>query len=321
VAEAFSVHVPRPGGPPVMELVAVPTNIKGNILFYRRDLLQRYQVPPPRNWEELKAACRKILPQEKGLKWGLLFHVTNFVNDFYPVFWGFGGNIANERGRVVLQHKDNLAAAVAALAEIRGMQGSISPGPRDLAQFEASGSLRQAFYRGEALFMINWNTRLNDLKEMIRKGEAKTAGGLVNLNQVGVAPIPSQMGKTHRYSNVGSFGWGVNRFAVTGPEVLANAKKFISLVAESEFQLLAAETLGQVPALESALKRVENPVVLQVYRDTFAVPDLRLKARPQSRLINNTLEKYLLQALAGQKSPEDAVQGILADLQGLRKDE
>jgi multiple sugar transport system substrate-binding protein len=321
VAEAFSVPIPRPGGAPVMELVAVPTHIKGNILFYRQDLLQRHQVAPPRTWDELRAACRKIMPQEKLLKWGLLFHTTNFMNDFYPILWGFGGQITNQRGRLVLQQKQNLAAAVAALTEIRGLQGSFSPGPKDLAQFEASGSLRQAFYRGEALFMINWNTRLNDLKEMIRKGEGRTAGSLTSLSQVGVAPLPCQTGQPHRYANVGSFGWGINRFAVTHPDVIANARRFLNLVGETEFQLLAAEVQGQVPALQSALKRLDQPEVLQVYRDAFSRPDMRLRPRPQSRRINNTMEKYLLEALTGQKSPEGAFQAILADLTGLKVDE
>ncbi|MBM4283876.1 MAG: extracellular solute-binding protein [Deltaproteobacteria bacterium] len=321
VAEAFSVAVPRPGGPPIQELVAVPTQIKGNILFFRQDLLQRYQVPPPRTWEELRAACRKILPLEKSLKHGLLFHYTNFVNDFYPILWGFGGRVIDDRGRLVLHRKGNLSAAVAALSEIRSLQGGIAPGPKELAQFEAPGSLRQAFYRGEALFMINWNTRLNDLKELIRKGEGRSPGALVNLNQVGVAPIPCQTGQPHRYANVGSFGWGVNRFAVTSPEVIADAKRFINLVADVEFQLLAARIQGQVPSLESALKRLEHPEVQQLYRDAFAVTDMRLRARPQSRRVNNTLEKHLLEAINGQRSPEGAFEEIIKELRGLKADD
>ena len=56
--------------------MAVPTNIRGNVLFYRRDLLERYHLAPPRTWEELKAICGKILPQEKPLKHGLILHST-----------------------------------------------------------------------------------------------------------------------------------------------------------------------------------------------------------------------------------------------------
>ena len=97
VAEAFSVSLTRITGQKGKELVAVPTYIKGNILFYRRDILKRYNLTPPRTWDELKAICRKVLPQEKSLQYGLLIHATNTLNDFYPILWGFGGRVNRSR--------------------------------------------------------------------------------------------------------------------------------------------------------------------------------------------------------------------------------
>jgi ABC-type glycerol-3-phosphate transport system substrate-binding protein len=307
VAEAFSLSLTR-------ELMAVPTSIKGNILFYRRDLLNRHQLAPPRTWEELRAICRKVMPQEKSLKYGLLVHPTNFINDFYPIFWGFGGQVLDGEGRLALAQDNNLSAWVAALTEVVNMQGTIAPGPKDLPQFEGTETLRRAFYRGEALFMINWNTRMQDLKEMIRKGEGKTPGGLSQIKQVGVAPIPCRGGQKHRYANIGSFGWGVNRFAVVNPRVIDQTKRFINLVTDEPSQILAAETLGQVPALKGALKKVANAEVLQVYQETFASPDMVLRPRPFSRRINNVLEKYLQEALYGRRTPAAATQAALKEL-------
>ena len=314
VAEAFSVASPRSPGRGAKELVAVPTYIKGNILFYRQDLLNRYKLAPPRNWEELKAICRNVMPQEKSLKYGLLLHPTNFMNDFYPIFWGYGGRVLDEANLLVAPLPDNLAAAVDALTDLRGLQGTVLPSPKELKQFEAPTTLRRAFYEGEALFMINWNTRLQDLKELILKGEGKAPGRLTAMDQIGVTPIPCRAGHPHRYSNIGSFGWGVNRFAVTHPRVIDLAKKFISLVADEQFQVLAAETLGQVPSLKSALAKVTNKEVLQVYRDAFASSDMVLRPRPQSRRINNVLEKYLGDVLYGQRSPQDAVAAAVKEL-------
>ncbi len=101
VAKAFSVKPPGATGKTAEELMAVPNSIKGNILFFRQDLLDKYKKSPPQNWDELKAICREILPREKSLKYGLIFHVTNFVNDFYPIFWGFGGNVQDENGNLI----------------------------------------------------------------------------------------------------------------------------------------------------------------------------------------------------------------------------
>ena len=314
VAEAFSVSLAPITGQPGKQLVAVPTYIKGNILFYRRDILKRYNLPPPRTWEELRAICRKVLPQEKSLKYGLLIHSTNTLNDFYPILWGFGGRVNDDAGQFVLPQKNNTAAFLAALKELVAMQGSIIPGPGALLQFDPGGSLRQAFYQGQTLFMINWSTRMKDLSDLIAKGQGVPQGRLANIGQVGVAPIPSQAGHPHRYSNIGSFGWAVNRFSVTDPVVIEHAKQFIGLVADEQFQLLAAETMGQVPSLIRALEKVTNKEVLQVYQDTFAQKDMVMRPRPHSRRINNVLEKVMNEGLFGRQTPEAALAAGIAEL-------
>ncbi|MFP3868058.1 MAG: extracellular solute-binding protein [Desulfobacteraceae bacterium] len=321
VANAFSVSVPQITGRPEPELMAVPTFIKGNILFYRQDLLSRYQQSAPRNWAELKAICQKILPQEPALKYGLIFHVTNFINDFYPVLWGFGGEVLDSQGNLELGRPETLAASIEALEEICAMSGTLAPSTGELKKFEAPRSLRQALYQGEALFMINWNTRMHDLKEMIQQGDQSTRAALTGLNQVGVAPIPCRRGHPHRYSNVGSFGWGVNRFAITDHQIMTMARQFIHLVTNDRFQVLAAETMGQIPALQSALPQIKNQQVWQVYQQTFAAADVVLRPRPQSRLVNNLLEKHLLAALYGQNSPRAALTAASVELKEVVRQE
>ena len=314
VAEAFSVSLTHITGQKGKQLVAVPTNIKGNILFYRQDILKRYNLAPPRTWEELRAICRKVLPQEKSLKYGLLIHSTNTLNDFYPIFWGFGGQVTNDDGQFVLPEKPNVEAFVAALKALIAMQGSIIPGPGAWKQFDPGGSLRQAFFQGQTLFMINWSTRMKDLGDLMAKGGGQPPGSLTSFSQVGVAPIPAQAGHPHRYSNIGSFGWAVNRFSVNDPVVIEHAKQFIGVVADEQFQLLAAETMGQVPSLVRALKKVTNKEVLQVYNDTFAQKDMVMRPRPHNRRINNVLEKVLDEALYGRQTPEAALAGAIAEL-------
>jgi multiple sugar transport system substrate-binding protein len=314
VAEAFSVSLAQITGRPGRQLVAVPTFIKGNILFYRRDILKRYNLEPPRTWEELRAICRKVLPQEKSLKYGLLIHTTNTLNDFYPILWGFGGRVNDDAGQFVLPQKTNAGAFLLALKTLIAMQGSIMPAPGALKQFDPGGSLRQAFFQGQTLFMINWSTRMKDLSDLIAKGQAHPPGSLASIGQVGVAPIPAQAKHPHRYSNIGSFGWAVNRFSVTDPEVIEFAKKFIGVVADEQFQLLAAETMGQVPSLIRALKKVTNKEVLQVYHDTFAQKDMVMRPRPHSRRINNVLGKVVDETLSGRQTPEAALAWAIAEL-------
>lgn len=315
VAAAFSSRPPGRSGRQALELMAVPSAIKGNILFYRRDLLARYRQEPPRTWEELKAICRLILPREKSLRYGVIFHSANFVNDFYPIFWSFGGQIFDDDGNLALMLPEMQAKAVAALEEVISWQGKIAPGPQELAKFAPPLSLRRSFLRGEALFMINWNTRLQDLKEMLAQ-DPPGPQGLSSLEQIGVAPIPG-MHPGARYSNIGSFGWGINRFAVTNYPVMVRAKEFLNLVVSDRVQLQLAERYGQVPSLLSALQQVQNPEVKHLYQGVFAAPGVILKARPHSRQINNILEKHLLLALRGQISAAASIQAAVQEIQAL----
>jgi multiple sugar transport system substrate-binding protein len=321
IAEAFSVTLPQVTGTADKKLVAVPPYIKGNILFYRRDLLKKYGMKAPRTWEELQAACRKIMSREPKLKYGLILHMTNFINDFYPILWGYGGEVMDGDGRLVLGERKNWEACKTALSELKKMQPDIIPGPEKIKLFSKNESLRQSFFQGEALFMINWNTRTYNLRSLIKKCLGSSGSCLTDFNQVGVAPIPCKQGHQHRYSNIGSFGWGVNRFSV-GPErfwVIDQAREFIKLVTHKRFQVLNAELYDQVPSLQQALAEVKNrklnPEVLKVYDNAFGVEDMRLRPRPYSRHVNNILEKNLVEVLLSERPPAEALDEALKELQ------
>ncbi len=321
IAEAFSVTLPQATGKADKRLVAVPPYIKGNILFYRKDLLKKHGVDVPRTWEEFRAACRKIMAREPQLKHGLILHMTNFVNDFYPILWGYGGKVVDADGRLVLGEPQNWEACLTALEDLKKMQPDIIPGPEKIKFFAGKESLRQSFFQGETLFMINWNTRTYNFRHLIKQCQASPNGCLSDFKQIGVAPIPRQQGHDHRYSNIGSFGWGVNRFSVGQDRVwvINRAREFIRLVTHKDFQVLNAEMYDQVPSLNEALREVKdqnlNPVVLQVYDNAFAEKDMRLRSRPYSRRVNNVLEKHLVKVLLGESPPEEALVAALKELQ------
>jgi ABC-type glycerol-3-phosphate transport system substrate-binding protein len=321
IAEAFSVTLPQATGAADKRLVAVPPYIKGNILFFRKDLLQKHGLKAPRTWEELRAVCRIVMAREPKLKYGLILHMTNFVNDFYPILWGYGGEVVDAEGNPVLGEPKNWEACLAALNDLKSMQPDILPGPDDLKLFTEFESLRQSFFKSEALFMINWNTRTYNFRHLIKQCLASPNGCLTDFNQIGVAPIPRKKGHAHRYSNIGSFGWGVNRFSV-GPDrlwVINRAREFIQLVTHQRFQVLNAEMYDQVPSLRHALAEVReknlNPVVMQVYNQAFAEEDMRLRSRPYSRRVNNVLEKHLVKVLFREVQPEEALLAALKELQ------
>jgi len=254
-------------------VLAVPFHTKGNLLFYRKDLLEAAGFEPPRNWTELFSQCESILATkgessenwDEKLRWGFIFHSSLFINDFYPIMWGFGGGIFDDSEALAVNRAEN----VRALALIKQMLGRISPTPEEMAEvglFDDYHAPENLFAGGAAIFMINWNTRWRDLENGL-------PGQVIDISQVGVAPIPAEDG-SRGFSNIGSFCWGINYYS----RHREAARRFIKVVTSYEAQRWAALNRGELPVFER----------------------VRLRARPYQREINEILDAALLAAIRGE---------------------
>ena len=96
------------------KLYAVPQSIKCFVLFYRKDILEKYGFKVPVTWKELAEQSRVILNGEKNKKLnGVLMHNTpesehtfqNFVN----ILWSSGGDIYDKNGEVILGNEKGLS--------------------------------------------------------------------------------------------------------------------------------------------------------------------------------------------------------------------
>ena len=326
ILEAFSV-AQSPSGPKAV--MACPLFVKGNVLFYRKDLLREYGLNEqgPRTWDELIHMTRVVMNGERSkpgnrLKYGLIFHINNVENDFYPILWGFGAEVFGS-GQVLLRdHKSQAVKAMTLLTRFvqTGDQGErLGFGVEDFEPFKEPQALRQIFRRGEALFMINWNTRLGDLKALLAESGAQPEG-LTDLKaQVGWAPIPYDGAHDHRYVNIGSFGWGLNREALSSHEARQAASRFLQVISSVDLQYLAAVRYGQIPSRSDAIERLkssgEAPDVVSMFENVFGLSDVSLKARPYRRDVNNIMAECTLMALQGQLTPEQAVDRAISELE------
>ena len=284
------------GEGPDRRVLAVPFETKGNILFYRADLLEEAGFRPPATWDELFAQCLSILAErggggEGGVRWGILFHGMAFINDFYPIAWGFGGGIFDAEGNLAIDRPQN----VRALALVKRMLGRISPDPLEMEEaglFDDYLAVERLFARGQAIFMVNWNTRWGDL-------ERGLPGQEISIGQVGVAPIPAgEGGRSH--SNIGSFCWGINYSSRHREE----ARRFIELVTSYEAQRWRALHHGDLPSrwdvLEDPEVAARAPSVLRMAR---VFEQVQLRARPYQREINDYLDYVIVEALINDLDP------------------
>jgi N,N'-diacetylchitobiose transport system substrate-binding protein len=76
---------------------AVPWYAGVRVVWYREDLFAKHDVTPPKTWDELKAAAKRIQDGEGGEVGGIAAP-SDFTNGFASFLWGAGGDIAVQEG-------------------------------------------------------------------------------------------------------------------------------------------------------------------------------------------------------------------------------
>jgi trehalose/maltose transport system substrate-binding protein len=138
-------------------LVAMPWFTDAGLLYYRKDLLDKYQEKPPVTWQQLTATAKKVMDAERRAgndrMWGFVFQAKAYEGltcnalEWIDAFGG--GTVVDDKGAITV---DNPKAA-RALALAATWVGSIAPeGVLNYGEEEARG----VFQSGNAVFMRNW---------------------------------------------------------------------------------------------------------------------------------------------------------------------
>jgi trehalose/maltose transport system substrate-binding protein len=138
-------------------LMALPISSEAPVLYYRKDLLDRYGFKPPATWAELETTARAVMEKERAAgqtaMWGYVFQAAPYEgltgNALEWIVSNGGGSIVDPDGTVTI---DNPKAA-AALERVRSWIGTIAP-PEVLSFTEEES--RAVWQAGNAVFMRNW---------------------------------------------------------------------------------------------------------------------------------------------------------------------
>jgi trehalose/maltose transport system substrate-binding protein len=138
-------------------LVAMPWFMDAGLLYYRRDLLAKYDLKVPKTWAELAAAARRVQEGERAAgnagMWGYVWQGRAYegltCNVLEWVVSHGGGSFVDQGGRSTVRND----RAVKALMTVSSFIGTITP-PQvmDFGEEES----RSMFQSGHALFMRNW---------------------------------------------------------------------------------------------------------------------------------------------------------------------
>jgi len=214
------------------KIVALPAFADAMFLYYRKDLLEKHGIQPPKTWDELVAASKKVMGAENDPNLqGLSFQgkaIEGAVCTFLLPYWSMGKQLVSN-GKLTFD-KD---AAVKSLALWKGFvdQGVAK---KNIAEV-ATDDTRKEFQAGNVLFAVNWSYAWGQFQG----GESAVK------DKVGVVKLPAVQGGESA-SCLGGWEWGVSAYSNNKSE----AQKFVQYLSSpevSEFMAINAALLPQFP--------------------------------------------------------------------------
>ncbi|MFP4016173.1 MAG: ABC transporter substrate-binding protein [Halanaerobiales bacterium] len=223
------------------KLVGIPWFTDAGLLYYRQDLLDKYDFDVPATWDELEEIAKAVQEGEReegnsdfwGYVWqgdayeGLTCNALEWVASYD------GGTIISPEGEITINNEN----AIEAIDKAAGWVGTISPnGITGYGEEDA----RNVWQAGNAMFMRNWpyayslgNSEDSPIKD-----------------KFGVSPLP---GKDDDLSAATLGGWqlAVSKYS-NNPEVAADVALF-----------MASENEQKIRAIEGSM----NPTIESLYQD------------------------------------------------------
>ncbi|KVE74473.1 ABC transporter substrate-binding protein [Burkholderia vietnamiensis] len=269
-------------------LYALP--IVGNVemFAYRKDLLAKYRLQPPRNWDDVLKIAQTVGAADHGMS-GVVFRGTKgnpIVTGFLPILWAYGGDVFDRAGNVTIDSRE----AQAALKTFVALKAYA---PKDVDVYGAA-EVRDALQRGAAAQSIEvwpaWIPALDDPKQ------SRVAG------QIALQPPPGQTAGPAPM--LGIWQMGIPKDA---PHAKL-AQDFLAYLSSRDTQTRLA-ALGIPPTRRSVFA---DPALVHQYRwypDQLKALEAG-RARPRVKdwqQVESILGDQLQLALTGQAAPDAAL--------------
>ena len=227
------------------KVVALPAFADSMFLYYRKDLLDKYGVAPPKTWDELKAAAKKITDGEGNPDLqGLSFQgkaIEGAVCTFLLPYWSQGKTLVSN-GKLDFDRD----AAEKSLALWKSFVDE-GVAKKNIAEV-ATDDTRKEFQAGNVVFAVNWSYAW----AQSQGAESAVAG------KVGVERLPAVEGG-EQATCLGGWEFGVSAYSQSQEE----STKLV--------EYLSSKDVSKFMAINGSL--------LPTYAELYADPDV-LKSAP-----------------------------------------
>ncbi len=278
-------------------LVALPVYVDGGLLYFRKDLLERYGFKePPETWPDLVETCLKVQAEMRKTNPGFFGFVwqgaqyEGLICNWLEIAGSNGGGFTMQGEAFVLNTAENRQATQFMHDLIHTY--AISP-PNTYTEMKEE-EVRMFFQQGNALFERNWPYAwsLHQADDSEIKGK------------VGIAGLPHFPGN-EGVSTLGGWHIGISKHSDAKETTFA----FLEFVLSYETQKRLALTLGWNPGRrdvytdEDVLEKLPHFRSLRnVFENLHPRPIL-----PYYTLISDVLQRRLNAALSTKISVEEAL--------------
>ncbi|TMQ07531.1 MAG: ABC transporter substrate-binding protein [Deltaproteobacteria bacterium] len=293
------------------KLVAMPWYTDAGLLYYRKDLLEKYKEEVPTTWAQLAATAKKIAEAERkagnkkmqgfvfqgkayeGLTCNALEWITSFG----------GGTIVEPDGKISIDNPK----AVAAIELAASWPGTISPvGVLNFEEEEA----RTAFQAGDAVFMRNWPYAW---------GTAQKPESPIK-DKVGIVPLPKGDGEGARpAATLGGWDLAVSKFS-KHPAEAADLVLYLTGAAEQKRRAIVASFQPTLPALYTDKEILEKNPFFASLADVFknAVPRPSTVTGGKYNQVSSAFWNAVHAVMAKQKSAKDSLSELAGALDRIK---
>jgi trehalose/maltose transport system substrate-binding protein len=224
------------------QLVAMPWYTDAGVLYYRKDLLEKYGKQAPQTWQELTETAKEIQDKERAggndKMWGFVYQAKAYEGltcDALEWIDSFGGGaLIADDGKITV----NNPQAVEAISWAASTVGNIAPdGVLNYSEEESRG----VWQSGNAVFMRNWpyawalgNAPDSPIKD-----------------KIGVAPLPKGGPDGKNTGTLGGWQLAVSKYSAN-PDLAADLAIYLASPEEQK---------------RRAIKGSYNPTIESLYKD------------------------------------------------------
>ena len=288
------------------KLVSLPVYIDCGLLYYRKDLLEKYNLKVPETWYELLESSKIILENEnKKHFYGFVWQGAQYeglVCNFLEFITSNNGEIFNQKGQPVVNSEENAKA----LEFMKDIIQKYKISPMNTFTEMREEEVRSFFESGGALFERNWPYAYK-----IHEKESSPVKG-----KVGIAVLPKFKNGKHA-ATLG--GWHIGMSEYSDNKV--NAWKLIEYILSYEIQKDVVINLGWNPGRKDiyndpeVIEKIPQMKVLKkAFEFSIARPDL-----PFYNQISEILQRNVNSCLSGKTDPEEALENAQKDIKRILK--